>query len=114
MYFSWQDQFLSSKLISLRDFYGRLIMIKKITIAALLTAGFSFAAAGPAFAGCKKSSAEGWGPTKELAQWQAQDMLLLGTGNLIVQTDKMSKPSYKCSSSLLGWTCTASAKVCKK
>lgn len=62
---------------------------------------------------CKVSSAEGWGLTEELAKAQAQDMLLLSTGNILVQTDRFSKPKYQCSFSVLGWTCQATAKVCK-
>ncbi len=73
------------------------------------------ALSGPAFAeSCKTQTAEGWGLTEELAKWQATDMLLLSTGNLISQNDRFSKPQHKCSFTLLGWTCKASAKVCKK
>lgn len=90
-------------------------MLKKIALSTMFVAGFSAMSASPLLAAsCKKSTSEGWGVTKELAQWQAQDMLLLGTGNLIVQKDKFSKPTYDCSVSLLGWTCKATAKVCKK
>lgn len=65
-------------------------------------------------ASCKMATAEGWGPTEELAKWQATDMLLLSTGNLISQNDRFSKPSHSCKFTILGWTCKASAKVCKK
>ncbi len=69
----------------------------------------------PVFAGeCKTSSAQGWGLTEEMAKWQANDMLLLSTGNLPVQNDRFSKPSHKCSLTLLGWSCKATAKICKK
>ena len=79
-----------------------------------VAASLIVAVSGPAFAGCKTTSAQGWGLTEELAKWQATDMLLLSTGDLIIQTNKVSKPKHKCSSSDLGWTCTATAKVCKK
>ncbi len=63
---------------------------------------------------CKQKTAQGWGLTEELAKWQATDLLLFSTGNLIVQNDRFSKPSHDCKFTLLGWTCTASAKICKK
>jgi len=70
---------------------------------------------GTAFgADCKTSSGEGWGLTQDMAKWQANDMLLFSTGNLLQQTDRFSKPKYNCSYSVLGWSCTATAKVCKK
>ena len=63
---------------------------------------------------CKQSSAQGWGLTEELAKWQATDLLLFSTGNWIVQNDRFSKPSHNCKLTLLGWTCTTTAKICKK
>jgi len=65
-------------------------------------------------ANCKTSTGEGWGLTQDMAKWQASDMLLLSTGNLLQQKDRFSKPQYNCSFTVLGWTCKASAKVCKK
>ena len=90
---------------------ARVMRFRSLFFAGLIVAGFS----GPAVAGqCKISTAEGWGPTEGLAKLQATDMLLLATGKLIVQSDKFSKPKHSCSFTLLGWTCKATAKVCKK
>lgn len=90
-------------------------MSMKHLTAAVLFAAMVLGQSGAAMAAaCKTTSVQGWGLTEEMAKWQANDMLLLSTGNLLTQTSKMSKPSHKCSSSLLGWTCTATAKVCKK
>ena len=63
---------------------------------------------------CKTSSAQGWGLTEEMAKWQATDLLLVSTGNFPVQNDRFSKPSHQCSLTLLGWSCKATAKICKK
>ncbi|GJM03053.1 MAG: hypothetical protein DHS20C08_15540 [Rhodomicrobium sp.] len=90
-------------------------MLKKLAISSLLIAGLTAASAAPVLAAsCKKTTAQGWGVTKELAKWQAQGTLLFATGNWVVQNDKFSKPVYDCSVSLLGWSCKASAKICKK
>lgn len=94
-------------------------ILRKATLMALLAA-FSGPASGiystAAKAGehCKVTSVQGWGLTEELATLQAQQLLLFSTGNWIVQNDKFSKPENKCTLSLLGWTCTTTAKVCKK
>lgn len=65
-------------------------------------------------ADCKNMSVEGWGVTEDLAKWQSTQMLLFSTGNWIVQNDRFSKPTHSCKLTLLGWTCTATAKICKK
>lgn len=65
-------------------------------------------------ADCSKKSAQGWGLTEELAKWQATDLLLLSTGNLLIQNNTVYKPKHSCKLTLLGWTCTATAKVCAK
>ncbi len=80
-----------------------------------VVAGALLGFSAPVFAAeCKTASAQGWGLTQEMAKWQANDMLLLSTGNLPVQNDRFSKPSHKCSLTLLGWSCKATAKICKK
>lgn len=89
--------------------------MKKYLVIGAAVAGMIVGSSSAAMAGaCSKTTSEGWGLTEELAKWQAQDMMMLATGNLIVQNDKISKPAYKCSSSLLGWNCKATAKICKK
>ena len=88
--------------------------IKKYVFGTVIAA-MMLSTSGPALAGeCKTASADGWGLTEQLAKWQATDMLLLSTGNLVTQNDRFSKPEHQCSFTLLGWTCKATAKVCKK
>ena len=99
---------------SLQNGYlAKFLVVAVFTFSLFVTFALSFSA--PVFAGqCKVTTAEGWGPTEGLAKLQATDMLLLSTGNLIVQSDKFSKPEHSCTFTLLGWTCKATAKVCKK
>lgn len=86
-----------------------------LLIAALCGPAFGVSNAGAKSGdNCKVTSVEGWGLTEELATLQAQQLLLFSTGNWIVQNDKFSKPVNKCTLSLLGWSCTTTAKVCKK
>ena len=89
--------------------------LKKLTLVPA-TVAFIAAFSAPAIAAktCKVTSVEGWGITEELAKSQAHSLLLLSTGNIPVQNDKISKPKDDCKLTLLGWSCKTTAKVCRK
>lgn len=63
-------------------------------------------------AGCVTKAGSATGVTKEFAQYEAELIIRQVTGNWPIQSDKISKPSYKCKQDGL-WTCKAVAKVCK-
>jgi hypothetical protein len=63
---------------------------------------------------CVKKAGEGWGITKEIAEFQSFEIIQQVTGNWPFQTDKISKPVYKCKGGDGSWTCVARATVCSK
>lgn len=63
---------------------------------------------------CVKKAGEGWGWSKEMAQFQSFEIIQQVTGNWPIQTDNISKPVYSCKGSGGSWTCIARATVCKK
>jgi hypothetical protein len=69
-------------------------------------------AASAAPAKCVKKAGEGWGLTKEIAEFQSFEIIQQVTGNWPIQTDKISKPVYKCKGDVGSWTCVARATVC--
>lgn len=79
--------------------------------AAMLAFGAAGAEAKPV---CVKKAGEGWGLTKEMAQFQSFEIIQQVTGNWPFQTDQISKPSYDCKGGGGSWTCIARATVCKK
>lgn len=63
---------------------------------------------------CVKKAGEGWGITKEIAEFQSYEIIQQVTGNWPIQTDKISKPVYKCKGDVGSYTCVARATVCSK
>lgn len=83
--------------------------------AALCAAALAFAASGvEAKPVCVKKAGEGWGWTKEMAQFQSFEIIQQVTGNWPFQSDDISKPVYSCKGADGSWTCVARATVCKK
>ena len=85
-------------------------------MAALFAAACAFGAGNPADAkgNCVKKAGEGWGWSKDMAQFQSFEIIQQVTGNWPVQTDAISKPVYSCKGGGGSWTCIARATVCKK
>lgn len=71
------------------------------------------AAGGVAQAACVTKAGSATGVTKEFAQYEAELIIRQVTGNWPIQSDKISKPAYKCKQDGAMWTCRAVAKVCK-
>lgn len=89
--------------------------LKKLTLVpATIALIAAFSSSALAAKNCKVTTVEGWGITEELAKSQAHSLLLLSTGNIPVQNDKISKPKDDCKLTLLGWSCKTTAKVCKE
>ena len=85
-------------------------------MAALFAAVCAFGGANSADAkgNCVKKAGEGWGWSKEVAQFQSFEIIQQVTGNWPVQTDQISRPVYTCKTNGGSWTCIARATVCKK
>jgi hypothetical protein len=81
----------------------------------ILMAGAALALSmGAAEAKCVKKAGEGWGLTKEMAQFQSYEIIEQVTGNWPIKTDNISKPVYSCKGGGGSWTCIARATVCTK
>ncbi len=89
-------------------------MLRSVLVAAAVCATGIVLSAGAADAKCVKKAGEGWGITKEIAEFQSYEIIQQVTGNWPLQTDKISKPVYKCKGSEGDWTCVARATVCSK
>ncbi len=85
-------------------------MIHRFAIASLIALGLFTATAEAA---CVKKAGSGWGLTKGMAQFQSFEIIEQVTGNWPVRKDKISKPIYECKQGTIGWTCKATATVCK-
>jgi hypothetical protein len=62
---------------------------------------------------CVTKHGSATGITRDFAEYEAFLIIRQVTGNWPFETDRFSKPVYKCSSDGALWTCRASAKVCK-
>lgn len=62
---------------------------------------------------CVTKHGSATGITKDFAEYEAFLIIRQVTGNWPFETDRFSKPVYKCKSDGAMWTCTATAKVCK-
>jgi hypothetical protein len=70
--------------------------------------------AGPASAeSCVTKHGSATGITKDFAEYEAFLIIRQVTGNWPIETDRFSKPVYKCKNDGALWTCSATAKVCK-
>jgi hypothetical protein len=84
-------------------------------VIALCAAAFAFAPlSAEAKSSCIKKAGEGWGITKSIAQFQAYEIIQQVTGNWPIETDRISKPVYRCKGGDGSWTCIARATVCRK
>jgi hypothetical protein len=83
-----------------------------VTVAAAACLALSMAAS--AEAGCVRKGGNGWGLTKDIAKFQAFEIIEQSTGNWPVRTDKITQPVFTCKEDALGWHCKAFAKVCSK
>lgn len=86
---------------------------RKASLALAITAAVLTFAPAPADAACVTKYGSATGITRDFAEYEAFLIIRQVTGNWPFQTDKISKPVYKCSSDGALWTCRASAKVCK-
>jgi hypothetical protein len=92
-------------------------MLRSVLLAAVVCAAgvmLSVGAADAAGAKCVKKAGEGWGITKEIAEFQSYEIIQQVTGNWPFESDKISKPVYKCKGTDGDWTCVARATVCSK
>lgn len=62
---------------------------------------------------CVTKHGSATGITRAFAEYEAFLIIRQVTGNWPIETDRFSKPVYKCASDGALWTCKASAKVCK-
>ena len=93
-------------------------MLRSVLMAAgICAAGLMLsmgAASAEGKAKCVKKAGEGWGITKEIAQFQSFEIIQQVTGNWPIQSDQISKPVYSCKGGDGSWTCIARATVCSK
>ena len=91
-------------------------MLRSVLLAAALCAsGLMLSTdAGQAKPSCVKKAGEGWGITKDIAQFQSYEIIEQVTGNWPIKTDAISKPVYSCKGGDGSWTCIARATVCTK
>jgi hypothetical protein len=91
-------------------------MLRSVLLAAALCASGLVLSMGGAEAksSCVKKAGEGWGITKDIAEFQSFEIIQQVTGNWPIQTDTISKPVYSCKGSDISWTCVAHATVCTK
>ncbi len=80
-------------------------------VAAALLVAVPVSAAHAATCVTKHGSATGI--TRDFAEYEAFLIIRQVTGNWPIETDRFSKPVYKCSNDGALWTCRATAKVCK-
>lgn len=62
---------------------------------------------------CVTKHGSATGITRGFAEYEAFLIIRQVTGNWPFETDRISKPAYKCRSDGTLWTCSATAKVCK-
>lgn len=62
---------------------------------------------------CVTKHGSATGITRGFAEYEAFLIIRQVTGNWPFETDRFSKPVYKCKSDGALWTCQATAKVCK-
>lgn len=62
---------------------------------------------------CVTKHGSATGITRGFAEYEAFLIIRQVTGNWPFETDRFSKPVYKCKSDGALWTCHATAKVCK-
>ena len=62
---------------------------------------------------CVTKHGSATGLTRDFAEYEAFLIIRQVTGNWPIETDRFSKPVYKCKSDGALWTCHASAKVCR-
>jgi len=62
---------------------------------------------------CVTKHGSATGITRDFAEYESLLIIRQVTGNWPFETDRISKPVYKCKSDGALWTCHATAKVCK-
>jgi hypothetical protein len=62
---------------------------------------------------CVTKHGSATGITRDFAEYEAFLIIRQVTGNWPFETDRFSKPVYRCKSDGALWTCHATAKVCK-
>jgi hypothetical protein len=77
-------------------------------LAAVLV-GPQLANAGP----CETRAGQAWGFSKEFAQYESFLIIRQVTGNWPFQSDQISEPKYRCKEEQGGWSCLATAQVCR-
>ena len=92
-------------------------MLRSVLLGAALCAAGVMITVGAASAAskgkCAKKAGEGWGLTRQIAEFQSYEIIQQVTGNWPIQTDTISKPVYSCKGTDGSWTCVAHATVCK-
>jgi hypothetical protein len=89
-------------------------MLRSILLAGAVCASGLILSMGAVQAKCVKKAGEGWGLTKEMAQFQSFEIIEQVTGNWPIRSDNISKPVYSCKGGDGSWTCIARATVCSK
>jgi hypothetical protein len=91
-------------------------MLRSIILASVLcVSGLVLATDGAEAKGsCVKKAGQGWGITKDIAEFQSFEIIQQVTGNWPIQTDAITRPVYSCKGGVGDWTCVARATVCKK
>jgi hypothetical protein len=64
-------------------------------------------------ASCVTRSGSATGITRGFAEYESFLIIRQVTGNWPIETDRFSKPVYRCAYGGALWTCKATAKVCK-
>lgn len=99
------------------DLNAGTIMLRSVLLGAALCAAGVMLSIGAASAQgkgkCMKKAGEGWGFSREMAQFQSYEIIQQVTGNWPVQSDRISAPVYSCKGGGASWTCIARATVCK-
>lgn len=62
---------------------------------------------------CVTKHGSATGITRGFAEYESLLIIRQVTGNWPFETDRISKPVYKCKNDGALWTCSATAKVCK-
>jgi hypothetical protein len=89
-------------------------MLRSVLLAVAVCAAGLTLSMGAAEAKCVKKAGEGWGITKDIAQFQSYEIIEQVTGNWPIKTDNISTPVYSCKGGDGSWTCIARATVCTK
>jgi hypothetical protein len=91
-----------------------LTLVAGLAAAGLVTASFDDAFAAPKRGhACYNKKGRGFAPTRDMAKFQAWEIVAQITGNWPIQTDTFRNETYRCKQDSSGWVCISSINVCK-